>query len=169
MRADLEHGSIPGMALHSAERFGDAPAIIEGDTTLTFNQVAAEMVDVARGLIGRGVGPGDRVALWAPNSAQWITSALGILAAGARLVPVNTRFKGPEATYVLNKTGARVLLCANGFLGADVVAMLRDADPDVPALGEVVVIEGAVPRGASSWEDSCLAGTWYRRLTFTPE
>ncbi len=146
------------MALHSAERFGDAPAIIEGDTTLTFNQVAAEMFDVARGLIGLGVAPGDRVALWAPNSAQWITSALGVLAAGARLVPVNTRFKGPEATYVLNKTGARVLLCANGFLGTDAVAMLRDADPDLPALGEVVVIEGAAPRGASSWEGFLLGG-----------
>src|ERR1700722_8953984 len=158
MRADIEHSSIPLMALHGAERFGDAPAIIDGETTLTFNQVAAEMLNVARGLIGRGVGPGDRIALWAPNSAQWITSALGILAAGACLVPLNTRFKGPEAAYVLNKTGARILLCANGFLGADVAAMVADADPEVSALGDVVVLAGEVPDGASSWEGFLLGG-----------
>ncbi len=146
------------MAVHSAERFGDAPAIIEGKSTLTFNQVAAEMVKVTRALIGRGVGSGDRIALWAPNSAQWITSALGVLAAGACLVPLNTRFKGPEAAYILNKTGARLLLCANGFLGADVAAMIKDADPKVSALDDVVVLEGEVPDWASSWEGFLLGG-----------
>src|SRR5438309_10891548 len=104
------------MALASAAKFGSAPAVIDADTTMSFEQVASEMLVVARGLIELGVQPGDRIVLWAPNSARWITSALGILATGAWLVPLNTRFKGREAAYVVRKSEARVVVCANGFL-----------------------------------------------------
>jgi acyl-CoA synthetase (AMP-forming)/AMP-acid ligase II len=141
MRADLEFGSIPRMALLNAERFGDDVAILDGGVTLSFRDVADGMLSVSRALIADGVSPGDRVAVWAPNSAQWVTTALGVLATGARLVPVNTRFKGLEAAYVLRKTEARALFCANGFLGLDYVAMLRDADPELPALRHVVLID----------------------------
>jgi acyl-CoA synthetase (AMP-forming)/AMP-acid ligase II len=147
------------MTLHSAERYGDAPAVIDGDGTLTFNQVASEMVSVAGSLVARGVEPGDRVALWAPNSARWITAALGVLASGARLVPLNTRFKGTEAAYILNKSRARSLLCANGFLGAEYVDMVRQADPAVAALDDVAVLQGPVPRGAVSWDEFLAAGS----------
>ena len=158
MRADLEHGSIPRLALHSAERYGSAPAIIDGDTTMSFAEVCAEMLMVGRALIARGVEPGDRVVLWAPNSSRWITSALGILATGAWLVPMNTRFKGAEAAFVLRKTGARVLLCANGFLGAEFVEMVREADPGVAQQVDVVVLDGSVPEGASGWSDFVSGG-----------
>jgi HIP---CoA ligase len=153
VRADLEHGSIPGLALHSAERYGDAPAIIDGATTMSFADVGAEMLTVGRALMARGVEPGDRVVLWAPNSARWITSALGILATGAWLVPMNTRFKGTEAAFILKKTGARVLLCATEFLGADFVGMVREADPSLGARLDIVVVDGSVPVGATSWDD----------------
>jgi acyl-CoA synthetase (AMP-forming)/AMP-acid ligase II len=141
------------MALHSAERFGRAPAIIDGDTTMSFEDVAAEMLTVGRALIARGVGPGDRVVLWAPNSARWVTSALGILATGAWLVPMNTRFKGSEAAFVLRKTGARTLVCANGFLGAESVQMVRDADPELAESIDFVVVDGLAPTGTTSWDD----------------
>jgi HIP---CoA ligase len=140
MRADLEFRSIPGMALRCAERFEDDIAVIDGDVALTFRDVADEMVLVARSLLAAGVRHGDRVALWAPNSAEWVTTALGILAVGARLVPINTRFKGSEAAYVLRKTGARALFCAKEFLGVDYVAMLRDSDPELPALRDVTLV-----------------------------
>ncbi len=136
-RADIEFRSIPRMAMVNAERFASDPAVLDGDVELSYRDVADRLVAVARSLVASGVGPGDRVALWAPNSADWIVTALGILATGARLVPVNTRFKGLEAAYVLRKTGARTLFSAKGFLGFDYVSMLRDADPDLPALGDV--------------------------------
>ncbi len=47
--------------------------------------------------IAAGLRPGDRVAIWAPNTAHWVLAALGASYAGAALVPVNTRFTGPEA------------------------------------------------------------------------
>ena len=74
-----------------------------------------------------GLEPGDRVGIWAPNIAEWVFAALGALGAGGVLVPLNTRFKGAEAAYVLGRSGARFLCTVNGFLGTDYVAMLRDA------------------------------------------
>jgi HIP---CoA ligase len=141
VRADLDFRSIPRMALVNAERFGDEVAVLDGDLALTFRDVADRMVGVARALLADGVERGDRVALWAPNTAAWITTALGILATGARLVPVNTRFKGSEAAYVLRRTGARALFCAKGFLGLDYLAMLRDADPELLALRHMTFLD----------------------------
>ena len=153
-----EYRSIPRMALRSAERFGDGIAVLDGSVSMSFRELGDRMVEVGRSLVAGGVRPGDRVALWAPNSAAWISAALGIHAAGAWLVPLNTRFKGEEAAYVLAKTQARTLICADGFLGADYVGMLRRADPSVPALADTVILEGPAREGAIGWGDFVLRG-----------
>lgn len=137
-RADLEHGTIPRMVVAGAGRFGDRPAVIDGEASLSFAQLATEMERAAAALVAAGVGPGDRVALWAPNSIAWIPAALGILAAGAWLVPLNTRFKGAEAAYILGRTDARMLLVVDGFLGVDLAAMVAAEAPGLRALGQVV-------------------------------
>jgi len=158
VRADAEYRSIPRMALINAERFSDDLAVIDGDVQLCFRDIGDGLIGVARSLLARGVEPGDRIALWAPNSATWITTALGILATGARLVPLNTRFKGTEAAYILAKSQARTLFCANGFLGLDYVGMLRGADPTVAALRDTVLLDGDAGEGTSSWGEFLAAG-----------
>ena len=65
---------------------------------------------------------GDRVALWAPNSAEWIIAAFGLLTAGGVLVPVNTRFKAEEAADIIGRSGAKAVLVQKGFLGQDYAA-----------------------------------------------
>src|SRR3978361_592264 len=67
MRSAVLYGSLRAMARSSARLFGDAPAIIDGDLVLSFNDVVAIMRRVAASLISRGVGRGDRIGLWAPN------------------------------------------------------------------------------------------------------
>src|SRR5215510_6332715 len=111
--------------MRAAERWPDEAAVIDGEVRMTFADVADGMLRIARALIASGVEPGDRVALWAPNSAAWITAALGVLAARAWLVPLNTRLKGTEAAYILAKTDARVLFAADGFLGHEYTADVR--------------------------------------------
>ena len=81
-----------------------------------------------RAMIAAGVGPGDRVAVWAPNGLGWIVAALGAQCAGAALVPINTRWKGGEAAHLLRASRAKVLCTSVGFLGTDTVAML-EAEP----------------------------------------
>ena len=64
-----------------------------------------------------------------------------LLGAGAVLVPLNTRFKGPEAAYVLRASRARALFTVRGFLGIDYPAMLEDED--VPDLERIVLLDDA--------------------------
>ena len=51
------------------------------------------------------------MAVWAPNSAEWIVAAFGLVTAGGVLVPVNTRFKADEAADVIRRSGAKACWC----------------------------------------------------------
>ncbi|ORA36522.1 FadD3 family acyl-CoA ligase [Mycobacterium aquaticum] len=111
--------TIPEMVRSAADRFGDAEAVVDGPLRLSFAEVA-ERIRTAAGAFARsGVGKGDRVALWAPNSAEWIIAAFGLMTAGGVLVPVNTRFKTDEAADVIARSGAKAVLVQRGFLGQD--------------------------------------------------
>jgi acyl-CoA synthetase (AMP-forming)/AMP-acid ligase II len=142
-RGDLRWGSIPGLVADAAARFGDAEALVDGGTRLSFRDLAGGALQVTRAVVATGLEPGDRVGLWAPNSARWALAALGVLGAGGVLVPLNTRFKGPEAAYVLRRSRARMVLTAGEFLGTDYPAMLLGEDiPDIERI--VVLDDGAV-------------------------
>jgi len=156
-RGDREHGTIARLVRAAAGRHGDRPAIVDGDEVLSFARLAGEVEHAARALIASGIARGDRVALWAPNGWRWIVAALAVHSTGAALVPINTRFKGEEAAYVLSKSGARALFTTTDFLGADTLAMLGACGVALPALETVVVLSGPTPARAVSW-DVFLAG-----------
>jgi HIP---CoA ligase len=111
--------TIPEMVLSTADRFGDAEAIVDGDLRLTFNELTDKIRTAAGAYIAEGIKHGDRVAIWAPNSAEWIIAAFGLLAAGGVLVPVNTRFKAAEAGDIIRRSQAKLLLVRKNFLGLD--------------------------------------------------
>jgi HIP---CoA ligase len=148
-RGDLEWGTLPGLVQDAAARFGDAEAVVDrngpGGTTTrwSFDRLAEEVATATRAVVARGVEPGDRVAIWAPNCAEWIVAALGAVGAGAVLVPLNTRYKGAEAAYILRASGARILFTVQGFLGTDYPRLLDEAvtgaEP-LPDLDLVVVL-----------------------------
>jgi acyl-CoA synthetase (AMP-forming)/AMP-acid ligase II len=152
-RGDREFGTIPGLVGIARERHAARSAIEDGDTTLTYAELAEQAARAARALMALGVVKGDRVAIWAPNLWEWIVAALGVHGAGGVLVPINTRFKAGEAGYVLAKSGARVLFTVNGFLGNDYVNMLRASNVGLPALEHTVLLRGAVAGGATTWSE----------------
>lgn len=176
-----EWGTIPRMLRDQAARHPDAVVVVDGDTTLTLGALREEAARVARGLIALGVGPGDRVAVWAPNSAVWVTIAYGIWDAGAIIVPLSTRFRGIEAAGMLRRTGARVLLAAEGFMGVSYLGLLAEAGtggpperaagrvpepraadarpyPGLPELGHVVTLPGGPAHAPALPYDAFLAG-----------
>jgi acyl-CoA synthetase (AMP-forming)/AMP-acid ligase II len=110
------------MVLSVADRFGDAEAVVDGALRLTFSQVAERIRCAAGAFADLGIDKGERVAVWAPNSAEWIIAAFGLLTAGGVLVPVNTRFKTEEAGDVIARSGAKAVLVQQGFLGQDFIA-----------------------------------------------
>ncbi|MGI9005147.1 MAG: FadD3 family acyl-CoA ligase [Streptosporangiaceae bacterium] len=120
--------TIPAAVQAAAELFGDTTAIAEpGGPVISYAGLHAQVRDVSRALIGSGIEPGDRVAIWSPNSYHWVLAALGTLSAGATLVPVNTRFTGAEALDVIGRSRARALLVTGPFLGTDRLASLAAA------------------------------------------
>ncbi|OMC56987.1 fatty acid--CoA ligase [Mycobacterium sp. IS-836] len=110
------------MVLSAADRFGDAEAIVDGPLRLTFTEVVERIRCAAGAFAELGVDKGDRVAIWAPNSAEWIIAAFGLLTAGGVLVPVNTRFKTEEASDIIGRSGANAVLVQKGFLDQDYTA-----------------------------------------------
>jgi acyl-CoA synthetase (AMP-forming)/AMP-acid ligase II len=147
MRGDLEWGSVPGLVRSAVDRYGDREGVVDGDVRLTFAQLADAGRRAAEALVASGVEKGDRVAVWAPNIHEWVVALLGIHGAGGVIVPLNTRFKGDEAAYILQKSGARLVFTVQGFLDADYAAMLRASGIDVP----VVVLRGEATEGTTSW------------------
>jgi acyl-CoA synthetase (AMP-forming)/AMP-acid ligase II len=114
--------TIPEMVLSAADRFGDAEAVVDGPLRLTFSEIVARIRCAAGAFAELGVEKGDRVAVWAPNCAEWIIAAFGLLTAGGVLVPVNTRFKPEEAADIIGRSGAKAVLVQKGFLGLDYTA-----------------------------------------------
>jgi acyl-CoA synthetase (AMP-forming)/AMP-acid ligase II len=136
----LTIATIPALLADAAERHGDQLAIVDGDTKITYAELFDRAREFGAALIADGIQPGDRVAIWAPNGARWIVAALGLWQAGAVLVPINTRFKGAEASDILSRSHARVLLTVAEFLGTDYLAMLEGFD--LPDLQVTVRIDG---------------------------
>ena len=102
--------TLPSAAARAAERWPDAPALIEGGRVWSFAGLYREVRRAAAAFLARGVGKGDVIALWAPNRSEWIVAALGAQAAGAIITPLNTRLKGREAADILRRSRARLLM-----------------------------------------------------------
>ncbi|MBL7501251.1 fatty acid--CoA ligase family protein [Frankia sp. CNm7] len=111
--------TIPRMVASTAERFGDAEALVDGDLRLSYVELVDRVRRAAGAFAELGVGKGDRVAVWAPNSAEWVIAAFGVLTAGGVLVPVNTRYKAAEAADIIVRSGAKAVVTQPGFLGID--------------------------------------------------
>ncbi|MFF0453148.1 AMP-binding protein [Nocardia africana] len=150
-----EPATIPALVSEQARRNGSTVAIAEGRTRITYADLHAEALRVTRAAMACGVAAGDRVALWAPNSARWIVTAVGLLGAGATLVPIGTRLRGPEAAALLRRTRCRGLFTVRGFLGIDYPSLLTNQD-ELPGLEFTVLLsdthamdESATPTSTS--------------------
>jgi acyl-CoA synthetase (AMP-forming)/AMP-acid ligase II len=116
--------TIPALVAQAAQQFAGREAVVDGEQRVSFDELAVLVRRATTACRKRGVQPGDRVAVWGPNTLAWVVAALGAVSAGASLVPLNTRFKGEEAAYILDKTRARLTFVAPPFLGNDYEAML---------------------------------------------
>jgi HIP---CoA ligase len=145
--------SVPALVRRAAERFATTEAVVDGDIRWTYGELAVKVDHAARAFVTAGLLQGERVAVWAPNIHEWIVGALGAQMAGGVVVPLNTRFKGAEAADILARSGARILLCVNGFLGNDYVSALRATGVELPDLRHTVVLRGEVGDRCTGWDE----------------
>lgn len=103
--------SLASILAESARRRPDRTALVDGELRLTFSEMWHQARTQAAALAKLGVRPGDRVALMAPNTAEFPRAYYAILAAGGVVVPVHLLFTADEVAHVLRDSGARLLLC----------------------------------------------------------
>ncbi|WP_420626337.1 AMP-binding protein [Candidatus Poriferisodalis sp.] len=148
--------NYPDLVDRAAELFGESEAVRDGDMSLSFADIKRLSDECAAALVASGLEPGETVGIWAPNAWEWVIASMGTLRAGGVLVPVNTRFKGREAAFVLRKSKIKVLFTVAGFLGYDYVKDLHEAADGghtVPSLTDVVVLRGDAPSGTISYAE----------------
>ncbi|HET6500472.1 MAG TPA: AMP-binding protein [Amycolatopsis sp.] len=124
--------------------FGDRDALVDraAGRRWTYRELAAEVDALALGLLGSGIGKGDRVGIWAPNRAEWTLTQYATAKIGAILVTVNPAYRSHELEYVLNQSGIRLLVAAEKFKTSDYAGMIAQVRPRCEHLEQVVFLGG---------------------------
>jgi fatty-acyl-CoA synthase len=112
MTSSVWHTALTPLSFlgRSAEVFAERTAIAYGDRRTTYAEFAAEVQQVAKGLRGSGIEPGDRVAYLLPNVPEMLVAHFAVPLAGAVLVAINTRLSTDEVRYILDHSGAKLLV-----------------------------------------------------------
>ena len=92
---------------------------------------ATGSTQLAAGLLGLGLMPGDRLGIWSPNNAEWVLTQFASAKAGLILVNINPAYRLHELDYALNKVGCRGLILASSFKTSDYIAMIRGLCPEL--------------------------------------
>ena len=122
--------TIPQVLERAASAHPDRPAIVDDSGALTFGALRARAREIAKAVVAIGLQPGERFAIWAPNTPDWVVASLAGQQVGGVLVPLNTRFKGGEAADIVRRAGVRLAFAMGEFLGVDYAATLeRQACP----------------------------------------
>ncbi|SDR98347.1 long-chain acyl-CoA synthetase [Paraoerskovia marina] len=108
--------SVAAILAESATRHSDQTALIMGDQRITYADLWDQTRSYAGALRARGVGPGSKVAVLLPNVPDFARCYYAVLALGATVVPVHALLKGGEIRYVLEDSGATLLLAGAPLL-----------------------------------------------------
>src|SRR5919109_3823335 len=124
-------------------RFGDREALVvrQQRVRLTYAELDERVNALARGLLGAGLGPGDRVGIWAPNCAEWVLTQFATAKAGIILVNINPAYRTSELEYALRQSGCRMLVSAPAFKTSDYAAMTDEVRDGLPELERVVLLD----------------------------
>ncbi len=144
--APYEVYPLQDLLSRAASRLPDKVGVIDGDRTFSFAQLDEHASKLAAALSNRGVSKGDRVAILAPNCAEFVIAFFGVLKAGAVATTVNTGYREREIAHQLRDSGARILIVHKALLE---VAEL--AKKETPSLERVIQIAPSSDDAESFW------------------
>lgn len=137
-------------------RFPDRTFLTDGNRELTFRQVSDRIDRICSALLALGLRRHDRLALWLPNSPEWVLIALACARLGILVVTVSTRNKAEETAYILSKSRANALFMLDRYWDIDYRDLLAQAIPSfstgdgsvrdpgaLPHLEHIVMLDGA--------------------------
>ena len=159
-----EKTALGDLVDRAARLFSSKEALYYESKRWTFFQVKEDVDRLARGLIGLGVQSGENVALWMPNSPEWIHVLFAVAKIGAVLVPVNTRFRTADLEYVLRQSDATTFITVDRSGPVDYQGMVQELCPEVesgdpnnlgpekfPELKRVVILGDCNYAGILDW------------------
>ena len=155
-------GDLPAVA---ARRWGRREALVCEGARWTYAAFDREVDRVARGLIALGVEPGEHVALWMSNRAEWLFLVFAIAKVGAVLVPLNTRYRTDDVAYTVRQSDSGTWISIDRSGPVDYAAMLADVLPGLaaqdpqaadfagfPRLRRLVTVGARAVPGTMGWE-----------------
>jgi acyl-CoA synthetase (AMP-forming)/AMP-acid ligase II len=140
------------IATHAAAK-PDAPAVIEGDRSISWREYLERRNRLAHALVQLGLRPGEHAIVYAPNSLEHLLAGAAVRAAGAIAVPMNHRLVADEVAYILDDSDAAMVLVGDPFLAvADAVR------PSAPRVRHWITIGRARRAWAAHLEDLVRTG-----------
>ena len=122
-------GTLSGLLARASLEAPQTPALIEAGRRTSYATLDRMSRRFAGGLANLGIGKGDRVALWLPNTPAHYALTFAIWRLGAVVVGVNTRFRAKEVEDIVGRTGAKALVYWPGFKDIDFEAILAQIEP----------------------------------------
>jgi fatty-acyl-CoA synthase len=128
----------------TVERLPDHEALVDVPTgrRWTYRDLKVSVDRLASALLRDGVAAGDRVGIWAPNSAEWVFVQYATAKIGAVLVNINPAYRSHELQYVLNQSSIGTLIAAQSFKSSDYAAMIDEIRSECNTLQDVVLLDG---------------------------
>ena len=133
MPRDLLVPTLDALCLDLAQRCGDRVALLDGSQEITYGELTDHALRVATVLADAGVRPGSRVVLSGRNTTDWVCIALGILCAGATVVPVGHGVSDIEYSRILDVTEPALVVDEPRITEIMAAAGVATPDPDRPA------------------------------------
>jgi acyl-CoA synthetase (AMP-forming)/AMP-acid ligase II len=155
--------TLPALLRARAGERGDAPLLVCDDDVLTYAGAERRSAELARGLLGAGVGPGSRVGVLHPNGSEFVVAALAAARVGATTVPISTLSTAHELAGLLRGAAVALLMATPSYRSHDFVAALGAAVPALDLAADPPVHDPAVPalrRLALSGADDGIAPAW---------
>ena len=152
----LRQETIGMLLRHAAATAGERIALVDGQadpalrTTWSYQELLGAAEAAARALLER-FEPGERVAIWAPNRAEWVILQQGLSLAGLVMVALNPNYRRHELSYALQQSRAAGLFHTDKYRGFDMAGLVQEIRSELPELRTTVSF--------SDWETFLSSGS----------
>jgi fatty-acyl-CoA synthase len=127
----------------SVRSFGEreAAVFLHQGHRLSYRQLDERVQEVARGLVGLGLQPGERVGIWSTDHLEWLLIQLACARLGLVLVNVNPAYRSEELAFALERVHVHALFLIPAFRSSDYLDMLAQVRDRLPRLRHVIVFD----------------------------
>ena len=164
----LYGGTVGDLLDEVASKYPANEALVDIQKGLRYSyKEFQEMVNrMAKGFLRLGLKRGEHVALWAPNSSEWIITEFAVAKIGAVLISVDTNYQVHQLEYLLRQSDSKSLIMAEGLKGSEYIEMIHQLCPEtsdsvpgrlnssaLPELKNLILISDRAQPGMLNWRE----------------